>query len=128
MVETLAGEHGPSMTLDEQRTHVSLWAMMAAPLLAGNDIRTMSGQTRELLINPDIIAVDQDRLVRQGRPSPGTGGSWSSRWPGRGRDLDDQPGFTARNDCHHRSRRGPAPHPVLPGSRSVDPRRQQHPE
>ncbi|BBX05415.1 hypothetical protein MAIC_02180 [Mycolicibacterium aichiense] len=71
MVETLAGEHGPSMTLDEQRTHVSLWAMMAAPLLAGNDIRTMSGQTRELLINPDIIAVDQDRLVRQGRPLAG---------------------------------------------------------
>ncbi|WP_431238358.1 glycoside hydrolase family 27 protein [Mycolicibacterium aichiense] len=71
MVETLAGEHSPSMTLDEQRTHISLWAMMAAPLLAGNDIRTMSGQTRDLLTNPDIIAVDQDRLVTQGRPLAG---------------------------------------------------------
>ncbi|MCV7343557.1 glycoside hydrolase family 27 protein [Mycolicibacterium rhodesiae] len=68
MVETLAGEHGPSMTLDEQRTHISLWAMLAAPLLAGNDIRTMSAQTRDLLTNPDIIAVDQDPLVTQGRP------------------------------------------------------------
>ncbi|QEN16702.1 glycoside hydrolase family 27 protein [Mycolicibacterium sp. ELW1] len=67
MTGTLAGEHGPSMTLDEQRTHLSLWAMMAAPLLAGNDIRTMSGQTRDLLTNPEIIAVDQDRLVAQGR-------------------------------------------------------------
>ncbi|MEZ0356576.1 glycoside hydrolase family 27 protein [Mycobacterium sp. SA01] len=71
MVETLAGEHGPSMTLDEQRTHISLWAIMAAPLLAGNDIRTMSLQTRDLLTNPDIIAVDQDRLVTQGRPLAG---------------------------------------------------------
>ncbi len=70
MAQTLADEHGPSMTDDEQRTHVSLWAMMAAPLLAGNDIRSMTAQTRDILTNRDIIAVDQDPLVRQARPLP----------------------------------------------------------
>jgi alpha-galactosidase len=68
MAETLAGQVGPSMTAAEQRTHVSLWAMMAAPLLAGNDIRSMSAQTRDILTNRDIIAVDQDGLAAQGHP------------------------------------------------------------
>ncbi|AQT83151.1 alpha-galactosidase [Mycolicibacterium litorale] len=68
MAQTLAAEHGPSMTDDEQRTHVSLWAMLAAPMLAGNDIRSMTAQTRDILTNADIIAVDQDPLVRSARP------------------------------------------------------------
>lgn len=68
MAQTLAAEHGPSMTDDEQRTHVSLWAMMAAPMLAGNDIRSMTPRTRDILTNRDIIAVDQDRLARGGHP------------------------------------------------------------
>jgi alpha-galactosidase len=71
MSETLAGQVGPSMTADEQRTHVSLWAMMAAPLVAGNDIRSMSAQTRDILTDRDIIAVDQDSLVAQGHPLAG---------------------------------------------------------
>mgnify|MGYP001806358746 CR=1 FL=1 len=71
MSETLAGQQGPSMTADEQRTHVSLWAMLAAPLLAGNDIRSLSPQTRDILTNRDIIAVDQDPLVVQGHPLAG---------------------------------------------------------
>jgi alpha-galactosidase len=71
MAETLAGQVGPSMTADEQRTHVSLWAMMAAPLLAGNDIRSMSVQTRDILTNRDIIAVDQDGLAVAGHPLAG---------------------------------------------------------
>ncbi|WP_445167583.1 glycoside hydrolase family 27 protein [Mycolicibacterium sp. Dal123E01] len=66
MKETLAGQVGPAMTADEQRTHFSLWAMLAAPLLAGNDIRSMSPQTRDILTNRDIIAVDQDGLAIQG--------------------------------------------------------------
>ena len=70
MKETLAGQTGPAMTTDEQRTHFSLWAMLAAPLLAGNDIRSMSSQTRDILINRDIIAVDQDELSVQGHPLP----------------------------------------------------------
>ena len=53
----------PSLTETEQRVHFSLWAMLAAPLLAGNDIRTMSDQTRAILTNRDVIAVDQDSLA-----------------------------------------------------------------
>lgn len=55
------------MTADEYRTHFTLWAMMAAPLMAGNDIRTMTDATRAILTNPEVIAVDQDRLGQQGR-------------------------------------------------------------
>jgi alpha-galactosidase len=55
------------MTQTEYRTHMSLWALLAAPLLAGNDLRTMSKETIELLTNPEVIAIDQDALGRQGR-------------------------------------------------------------
>jgi alpha-galactosidase len=54
------------MTDDEYRAHFSLWAIMAAPLIAGNDVRGMSAATREILINPEVIAVDQDSLGVQG--------------------------------------------------------------
>ena len=55
------------MTRDEYITHFSMWAMMAAPLMAGNDIRDMDELTREILTNQDVIAVDQDRKGEQGR-------------------------------------------------------------
>ena len=54
------------MTVDEYRTHMSLWAILAAPLLAGNDLSTMTPETVELLTNKDVIAIDQDKLGRQG--------------------------------------------------------------
>jgi alpha-galactosidase len=54
------------MTADEYRTHMSLWAILAAPLLAGNDLSTMTAETVELLTNRDVIAVDQDSAGRQG--------------------------------------------------------------
>jgi alpha-galactosidase len=54
------------MTAEEYRAHFSLWAIMAAPLIAGNDIRTMADSTREILTNREIIAVDQDSLGAQG--------------------------------------------------------------
>ena len=60
----------PRLTESEQRAHFSLWAMLAAPLLAGNDIRTMSDQTRAILTNHDVIAVDQDPLAAQAAASP----------------------------------------------------------
>jgi alpha-galactosidase len=60
----------PSLTEPEQRAHFSLWAMLAAPLLAGNDIRSMSEPARTILTNGDVIAVDQDRLVAQATASP----------------------------------------------------------
>jgi alpha-galactosidase len=55
------------MTFDEYKTHFSLWAIMAAPLMAGNDLRAMSPETRTILLNKEVIAVDQDPLGAQGR-------------------------------------------------------------
>jgi alpha-galactosidase len=54
------------MTADEYRTHMSLWAILAAPLLAGNDLTTMTPETLELLTNHDVIAIDQDAAGKQG--------------------------------------------------------------
>jgi alpha-galactosidase len=54
------------MTTTEDRAHFSLWAMLAAPLMAGNDLRNMSPETREILTNKEVIAVDQDALGREG--------------------------------------------------------------
>jgi alpha-galactosidase len=51
----------------ESRSHFSFWALLAAPLMAGNDLRTMSAETREILTNREVIAVDQDPLGMQGR-------------------------------------------------------------
>ncbi len=64
------GPPQPDLSDTEQRAHFSLWAMLAAPLLAGNDVRSMSPQTRAILTNRDVIAVDQDPLVVQGNPLP----------------------------------------------------------
>jgi alpha-galactosidase len=54
------------MTDGEYRAHFSMWAMQAAPLIAGNDLRTMSDSTRAILTNLEVIAVDQDSLGAQG--------------------------------------------------------------
>ncbi len=51
----------------EYRTHFSLRAMMAAPLIAGNDVAAMTASTRSILLNKAVIAVDQDALGAQGR-------------------------------------------------------------
>ncbi len=56
------------MTDEEYRTHMSLWALTASPLLAGNDIRTMSESTRSILLNKEVIALDQDPLGKQASP------------------------------------------------------------
>lgn len=56
------------MSDDEYRTHMSLWALVAAPLLAGNDVRNMSDATKAILLNRDVIAVDQDPLGKQASP------------------------------------------------------------
>lgn len=54
------------MTADEYRAHFSLWAIMAAPLITGNDLRTMTEETKAILLNAEVIAVDQDPLGIQG--------------------------------------------------------------
>ncbi len=54
------------MTADEYRTHMSLWALLAAPLLAGNDLSRMTPETLAILLNRDVLAIDQDPLGREG--------------------------------------------------------------
>jgi len=53
------------LTLAENRTHFSLWAMLAAPLLAGNDLPNMKPEIKAILTNKEVIAIDQDKLGRQ---------------------------------------------------------------
>ena len=55
------------MTTTEYESHFSLWAMLAAPLIAGNDMSTMDADTRRILTNADVIAIDQDALGQQAR-------------------------------------------------------------
>jgi alpha-galactosidase len=52
------------MTSDEYRTHMSLWSLLAAPLLAGNDLRSMSEETKSILMNTEVIAIDQDPAAK----------------------------------------------------------------
>jgi alpha-galactosidase len=54
------------MTNEEYRTHFSLWCLMAAPLMAGNDLGNMSPEIKGILTNSEIIALDQDKLGKQG--------------------------------------------------------------
>jgi alpha-galactosidase len=54
------------LTLPENRAHFSMWAMMAAPLLAGNDLPNMKPEIKAILTNKDVIAIDQDKLGKQG--------------------------------------------------------------
>jgi alpha-galactosidase len=54
------------MTGDEYRQHMTLWVILAAPLLAGNDLSKMSPETLAILTNKDVVAVDQDKLGKQG--------------------------------------------------------------
>lgn len=55
------------MTDAEYRAHFSLWAILAAPLMAGNDVREMTDAARAILTAPEVIAIDQDPLGRQGQ-------------------------------------------------------------
>ena len=61
------------MTKEEYRTHFSMWAMFSAPLLAGNDISNMTLDTKEILLNKEVIAIDQDPLGQQARRVKKTG-------------------------------------------------------
>ena len=55
-------EVGNGMATNEDRAHFSMWSMLAAPLIAGNDLRSMSAATRAILTNREVIAVNQDSL------------------------------------------------------------------
>ncbi|MGA8153726.1 MAG: glycoside hydrolase family 27 protein [Terriglobales bacterium] len=54
------------MTADEYRTHMSLWCILAAPLITGNNLAAMDSTTQDLLTNPEVISIDQDLLGVQG--------------------------------------------------------------
>src|SRR6266478_2784781 len=56
-----------AMSETEYRTHMSLWSMLAAPLLAGNDLRRMSPGIHQILTNREVIAVNQDKEGKQGK-------------------------------------------------------------
>lgn len=58
------GNHG--LTLAESRAHFSFWCILAAPLMAGNDVRAMTPEIRAILTDKDAIAVNQDKLGKQG--------------------------------------------------------------
>ena len=59
---SFGGDHETYLTPNEQYTHVSVWAMVGSPLLIGCDLTKMSGFTRNLLANDEVIAISQDRL------------------------------------------------------------------
>lgn len=67
-------ETGNGMTATEDRTHFSLWAQMAAPLISGSKLTTASAATLALQLNKEVIAVDQDSLGRQGTLVSSTSG------------------------------------------------------
>ena len=52
------------MSADEYRTHMSLWSLLAAPLIAGNDLRNMTAETKSILMNADVISIDQDTAAK----------------------------------------------------------------
>jgi alpha-galactosidase len=76
------------LTVEESKSHMSLWAIMAAPLIAGNDLRSMDQTTVSILTNPEMIAVNQDSAGIQGRRVSSQNGIeiWSrplgSEWSG----------------------------------------------
>jgi alpha-galactosidase len=55
------------MTTEEYRAHFSLWSILAAPLIAGNDLRDMKPEIHDILTNKEVISVNQDPLGSEGR-------------------------------------------------------------
>ena len=54
------------LTYEEQRSQMTMWSIMAAPIMISSDIRKMSNETKELYLNKDMIAINQDSLGVQG--------------------------------------------------------------
>lgn len=61
------GTHRYGCNIDEYKTHMSLWCMMASPLLSGNDVRDMADSTKNILLNAELIAINQDVLGKQAK-------------------------------------------------------------
>lgn len=71
-VGNFGGNRAPTAT--EYRSHMSLWCIMAAPIIMGNDIRNMNQATKDILLNKEVIAVNQDSAGIQGRRIKSTNG------------------------------------------------------
>ena len=82
MLEVGNGKLSPA----ENRSHFSMWAMLAAPLIAGNDLATMTPQVQSVLTNRDVIAIDQDKMGQQARRAytDGEVEVWTRRLSGGG--------------------------------------------
>ena len=59
-------EVGNGLSVNQDRAHFTMWCMMASPLILGNDVRNMSDETKAILTNRDLIAINQDKLGVQG--------------------------------------------------------------
>jgi alpha-galactosidase len=55
-------EVGNGMSYAEDKAHFTMWCMLSAPLVAGNDLRKMSDQTKGILTNKDVVSIDQDAM------------------------------------------------------------------
>ena len=73
LIVGLRGSKGPAKKLGgtgcnviEYQSNISLWCIMASPLIATNDVRNMNDETKRILLNEEAIAVDQDSLGEQG--------------------------------------------------------------
>lgn len=78
-------EVGNGLNDVEGRAHFSMWAIMASPLITGNDLSKMSAATKAILTNKEVIAVDQDPLGKQGRVAATPGSNlevWSKEMSG----------------------------------------------
>jgi alpha-galactosidase len=75
---------GDALTPAQQRSHLAMWSMMAAPLIAGNDLTRMSRATAHLLASPGVVAIDQDRLGTAGGPTTGNRDIWTRPLDGGG--------------------------------------------
>ena len=69
------------LTIEEYRTHYTLWAMAASPIILGNDLRVMTPEIKAIVANREVIAIDQDPLGVQGRRVSKTGKTeiWTKR-------------------------------------------------
>ena len=77
------------MTTTEYRSHFSLWCILAAPLMAGNDLKNMAPEIKEILTNKEVLAIDQDPLGMQGRRVRKNGDSevWAKQLKDGGRAV-----------------------------------------
>ncbi len=73
---------GRGMSDEEDRAHFSLWAIMAAPLILGNDLTAMSPNTLAIVTNPEVIAINQDSAVIPGKMVKTTGSTTSEKQKG----------------------------------------------